>query len=101
MGRSKHYKSPAKVRRSYMRLISHLIKSQKKLALTDPNPKYLRSSPSKLKMTNVKLTNFPEGCPVCHLHQCELDLRHTIYFTVYKTLEESLAKKPPDEDPST
>ena len=64
----------------------------------------INRSRNKLKITNVVLTNFPESCPVCHLHQCEIDFRHTIYLTVFNTLEESLAKlekKPPDEEAST
>ena len=145
MGRSITFKSPAKVKRSCKRLISHLIKSQKKhllpectlpdlqeislqelalpqLALSElPQPKLSlselalpeptqpefngRNHPrKKLEISNVKLTNFPEACPVCYLHQCELDFRHTIYFTVFETLEYSLAKlekKPPDEKTAT
>ena len=61
------------------------------------------STKSKIKLenSNVVITNYPESCPVCHLHQCEMDLRHDIYFTVFKTLQETFAKfdeKPPDEN---
>ena len=68
-----------------------------------PEPTQHRSR-NKLKITNVKFSNFPEACPVCHLLQCEQDFRHTIYWTVFETLEESLAKteeKPPDEEKSS
>ena len=132
MGRSSTYKSPAKLKRSYRRLISHLIQSQKKhlllkcalqnlpqeppyeiasprlspqkLAVPNPTPPEFigRNHRSKnIKISNVKITNFPEPCAVCQLHQCELDFRHSIYFAVYETLEDSLAKlkkKPPDEE---
>ena len=72
------------------------------LALPELNGR--NRSRNKLRISNVEFTNFPEACPVCQLHQCELDFRHTIHMTVYKTLEETLAnieKKPPDEETAT
>ena len=58
-------------------------------------------------MSNAVVTNYPEACPVCHHHQCESDLRHSIYFTVFETLAKFYLEhsdenhtKPPDENPS-
>ena len=72
------------------------------LALPELNGR--NRSRNKLRISNVEFTNFPETCPVCQLNQCELDFRHTIHMTVYRTLEETLAnieKKPPDAETST
>ena len=82
-------------------------RAQPELALPEPIlPDFDKRNRSrnKLKITNVEFSNFPEACPVCHLHQCEQDFRHTIYWTVFETLEECLAKpekKPPDEERSS
>ena len=109
MGRSANYKSPAKLKRNYLRLISRLIKLQKKPSLTftqnEIKPRNSQVLKSKsLHMSNAVVTNYPEACPVCHQHQCETDLSHSIYFTVFETLAnlelpDENHTKPPDENP--
>ena len=70
----------------------------KKLYLPQPNALTTDSS-SKMSISNVVSTNYPEPCSLCKLNQCETDDPHTIYFTVFKSLDEAFAKynkKPPD-----
>ena len=95
MGRSTKYKSPAKIKRSYLRLISHLIIRNKKLELKQPR-KLAESGKKSLNISKTVLTNYPEACTVCQFHKCENDLTHTLYNTISKTLDENFTKHFPD-----
>ena len=96
MGRSAKYRSPEKIRRSYLRLISHLIKMNKNCE----RPRILTESGSRsLNTSKPVLTNYPEACTVCQFNQCETDLCHTLHFTISKTMDESFAKHFPDVFP--
>ena len=102
MGRSPHYKSPKKLKRSYQRLISHIIKMQNKVPILKAKQLAFKRTP-KLEVSKVSITNFPEPCSVCNLPQCEIDDRHTFHFmiasTITRSINEAFSKydrKPPD-----
>ena len=58
---------------------------------TKPNLSPKRPQPQLSRSVTLQ-TNFPETCPVCTKHQCEVDVRHVLVQSVGEALENAFDK---------
>ena len=57
----------------------------------EPNLSSTKPPPQLSKTVNLQ-TSFPEACPVCSKHQCQVDFKHVLVNSVGEALENAFDK---------